>query len=286
MVHETVTLEGHLIDSDILRRTFARIVEGGGEFEVLDARIPFSSENPMVSGLRGEKPCIQILNKCDLADPDVTAEWLRIISATPGIRAITHHNLEGGFLRTLNAVARELVPPIRTGPMTAMILGIPNVGKSTLINALASRSIAKSANKPAITTRQQRINVDTDLVLLDTPGFLWPKLTPAACGYRLAVTGAISDRVVDYQDIATFAAKFLTKRYATQVATFYGLGTLPADPNELVEAIGRKRGFLGKGSVVDLQRAAERLIHDLREGRLGRISLETPGDCGLGASSP
>ncbi|GDX80960.1 ribosome biogenesis GTPase A [Deltaproteobacteria bacterium] len=254
--------------------------------EVLDARIPFSSENPMVSGLRGEKPCIQILNKCDLADPDVTAEWLRIISATPGVRAITHHNLEGGFLRTLNAVARELVPPIRTGPMTAMILGIPNVGKSTLINALASRSIAKSANKPAITTRQQRINVGTDLVLLDTPGFLWPKLTPAACGYRLAVTGAISDRVVDYQDIATFAAKFLTKRYAAPVATFYGLGTLPADPNGLVEAIGRKRGFLGKGSVVDLQRAAERLIHDLREGRLGRISLETPGDCGLGASSP
>ena len=252
--------------------------------EVLDARIPFSSENPLVAELRGERPCIQILNKSDLADPRVTAEWLACIAAIPGKRAFSHHMHQSNLLQTVAALARGLVPPVRNRPMMAMILGIPNVGKSTIINALAGRSIAKTANKPAVTQMQQRVKVGTDLVLLDTPGFLWPRLTPEACGYRLAVTGAISDRVVDYPDLAIFAARFLSKRYPIALATLYGLDALPADETALIEAIGRRRGFLGKGGVVDLQRASERLIRDLRDGSLGPISLETPRDCGRGGA--
>ncbi len=248
--------------------------------EVLDARIPFSSENPLVAELRGEKPCIQILNKSDLADGAVTAEWLGCIATTPGVRAVAHHSHQPNLLKTLTALARGLAPPTRARPMTAMIVGIPNVGKSTLINALSGRSIAKTANKPAVTQMQQRVRVGTDLVLVDTPGFLWHKLTPEACAYRLAVTGAISDRVVDYGELALFAGRFLLARYPSAIAGFYGLAELPSEESALIEAIARRRGYVGKGSTVDLNRAAERLILDLRAGCFGPITLETPGDCG------
>ena len=249
--------------------------------EVLDARIPFSSANPLVAGLRGNKPCIQVLNKSDLADPAVTAEWLAHLARASDLRAFSHTVKQSGLREQVMTFARGLLPTTRNRPLVAMILGIPNVGKSTLINKLAGRTITKTANKPAVTQHQQRVQAGSDLVLLDTPGFLWPRLEPEACGYRLAVTGAIADRVVDYGDIALFAARFLSRRYGPAVAAFYGMATVPEDPTELVEAIGRRRGFLGKGGVVDLQRAAERLIHDLRDGKFGPISLETPADCGI-----
>lgn len=249
--------------------------------EVLDARIPFSSENPLVAELRGNKPCIKILNKCDLADPAVTSEWQAYIESISGTRALQHHLGQAQMLPAVMGLVRSLVGPVRARAYVAMIVGIPNVGKSSLINKLAGRSIAKTANKPAITKMQQRVNIGTELVLLDTPGFLWPKLSPEACGYRLAVTGAISDRVVEFSDLAQFAAKFLGVRYPAMIAQFYGLTELPPGDIALVEAIGRRRGFLGKGNVVDLQRAAERLILDLRAGVFGRISLETPADCGV-----
>ena len=250
--------------------------------EVLDARIPYSSENPLVEGLRGKKPRIQVLNKRDLADPAITEAWLAAIRTRPGVTAIAHQHGEGGFPAMLIERAKEMVGTVRGRPMAALILGIPNVGKSTLINTLARRTIAKTGNKPAVTQMQQRINAGKDLALFDTPGFLWPKLSPAACGYRLAVTGAIADRVLDYQDIAAFAARFLLSRYPERLVALYGAKWIPDDPAFLVENVGRSRGVLGKGGVVDLQRAAERLIHDLRDGRLGPLSLETPEDCGVG----
>ena len=245
--------------------------------EVLDARIPASSENPLVAALRGEKPCIQVLNKADLADPTVTAEWLAVISARPGLRAVAHVHLQPHLARTLTALARSLVPEsrVRNRPLVAMIVGIPNVGKSTLINTLAGRHIAKVGNKPAITQLQQRVKVTSDLELLDTPGFLWPKLSPPSCGYRLAVTGAIADRVIDPVDIATFAARFLAKRYPDRISTFYGIAP---ELDGLIEAIGRRRGFLGKGGIVDMQKSAERLLQDLRAGAFGGISLERPAE--------
>jgi ribosome biogenesis GTPase A len=247
--------------------------------EVLDARIPFSSENPLVAELRGDRPCIQILNKGDLADPDVTAEWLAHIEAREGVLAMAHQHGQPRLNMRLLQRVRALVPPKRIGPARAMILGIPNVGKSTLINSLSGRAIAKTGNKPAITRLQQRVKIGRDLVLWDTPGFLWPRLSPPASGYRLAVTGAISDRVVEAQDIAQFAVRFLVERHPDRLISHYGLTELPEGEMAVLEAIGRRRGCLRKGGVVDLERAANVLLRHLNAGGLGRISLETPADC-------
>lgn len=246
--------------------------------EVLDARIPYSSENPLVSKIRGDRPCIQILNKEDLADPNVTAQWLRHIETRPGFLAMAHQqNTPKLNYRVLDMV-HTLVPPKETRPINAMILGIPNVGKSTMINALSGRAIAKTGNKPAVTKRQQRVKVGKDLVLLDTPGFLWPRLEPPVCGYRLAVTGAISDRVVEAQQIAWFAVKFLADRYPDRLVEVYGIDDPDQGELELMEAIGTRRGMLRKGGVVDLERASKALLRDLNSGALGRISLERPAD--------
>lgn len=246
--------------------------------EVLDARIPFSSENPLVAELRGQKPGIRILNKSDLAEPAVTAEWLVALAAAPGLRAIAHHTRQPGLARTIGALARSLARPSKPRPIVAMIVGVPNVGKSTVINTLAGRSITKTANRPAITQMQQRVQVGTDLVLVDTPGFLWPKLTPEVCAMRLAVTGAISDRVVDYGELAAFAIEFLAGRRPRAIGAFYGIEAAPVEALALLEAVARRRGFVTGGGAPDLPRAAERIILDLRDGRFGPISLESPVD--------
>lgn len=246
--------------------------------EVLDARIPFSSENPLVAELRGGRPRLQILNKADLADATVTAEWLSHAASLPATRALAHHQGQGELLPRLLAVARALVPNVRDRRLVAAILGVPNVGKSTLINTLVGKPVARTGNRPALTQTQQRVMVGVDLALIDTPGFLWPKLEPAICGYRLAVTGAISDRVVEVQELAVFALRAIGGRYPRAVEDFYKLPAGLADDGAVIEAIGRRRGFVGRGGVVDLQRASERLLHDLREGALGRLSLERPAE--------
>jgi len=247
--------------------------------EVLDARIPYSSENPLVADLRGERPCIQILNKADLADPDITPQWLAQIESREGVLAMAYQHGQPKLNARLLQRVRTLVPSKRAGPVRAMILGIPNVGKSTLINALSGRAVAKTGNKPAITRHQQRVKVGKHLLLWDTPGFLWPRLSPAVCGYRLAVTGAISDRVVEAQEIGQFAADFLVERYPERLLRHYGLTELPEGEMAVIEAIGRRRGCLRKGGVIDRDRAANVLLRDLGAGGLGRISLETPADC-------
>jgi ribosome biogenesis GTPase A len=248
--------------------------------EVLDARLPRSSENPVVAELRGNTPALRILNKSDLADPTVTAEWMAAYTAAPDVRALLHHQGQPHLLKRVREAARALVGPITGRPMVAMIVGIPNVGKSTVINTLAGRTVAKTGNKPAITQNQQRVGIGPDLALFDTPGFLWPKLEPVVCAYRLAVSGAISDRVLQAQDLAVFALRFLAVRYPGAVASTYGLPTLPEEPVELLTAIGRRRGFVVKGGGVDLERAADRLLLDLRAGTLGPLSLERPSDFG------
>lgn len=246
--------------------------------EVLDARIPHSSENPLVATLRRDKPCIQILNKVDLADPEVTAEWLAHIESTSDVLTLTHQQHQPKLNHRLLSRVRSLVKPNGTRPVAAMILGIPNVGKSTLINALSGRTIAKTGNKPAVTRHQQRVKIGKQLVLWDTPGFLWPRLFPAVCGYRLAVTGAISDRIVDAEEIALFAGRFLMAEYPDRLTTHYKLDGLPDQPADLLEEIGRKRGWLRKGGVVDRERTSNGLLRDLTSGTLGGISLERPAE--------
>ena len=246
--------------------------------EVLDARIPGSSSNPLVPELRGEKPFLKILNKADLADPGATGTWIRHLENTPGVRAIAIQKDKDREVRALLDVARGMLPDRRKGgrPILAMILGIPNVGKSTLINTMCGRAIAKVGNRPAVTQHQARIKAAKDFVLLDTPGFLWPRLDPPVCGSRLAVTGAIKDAVLDLDEIAFFAARHMIARYPALLVEKYGIEKEEYEPYELLEYIGAKRGCLGRGGMLDLQKASEIFLRELRAGSIGRLTLEWP----------
>ncbi|MEC8192797.1 MAG: ribosome biogenesis GTPase YlqF [Myxococcota bacterium] len=246
--------------------------------EVLDARIPGSSSNPLVPELRGETPFLKILNKADLADPGATGTWIRHLENEPGVRAIPVQKDKMKEVKGLVDVARGMLPERRKGgrPILAMILGIPNVGKSTLINTMCGKAIAKVGNRPAVTQHQARIKVGKDIVLLDTPGFLWPRLDPPECGSRLAVTGAIRDAVLDLDEVAFFAVRFMSARYPDLLREKYGLETVPAEPYELLERIGARRGCLGKGGMLDLQKVCEIFLRELRAGTVGRFTLEWP----------
>jgi ribosome biogenesis GTPase A len=246
--------------------------------EVVDARIPFSSENPLVPSLRGDTPLIKVLNKRDLADPIITEQWLAWLERERGVRAVTlTHNQRQEALGILK-LAEEMTPghDRQKSALRVMILGIPNVGKSTLINTLAGRPAAKTGNEPAVTRAQQAIKLPDNVLLYDTPGFLWPKLSPVQCGYRLAVTGAIRSAVLDFEDVALFEADYLIAHYPELVVNRYGLDETPVDGLALMDAIAVKRRFLGRGGVPDLHKVSEVLLNELRAGTLGRISLETP----------
>lgn len=246
--------------------------------EVVDARIPFSSENPLVPSLRGDTPLIKVLNKRDLADPVITEQWLAWLERERGVRAVTlTHNQRQEALGILK-LAEEMTPAHdrQKSALRVMILGIPNVGKSTLINTLAGRPAAKTGNEPAVTRAQQAIKLPDNVLLYDTPGFLWPKLSPVQCGYRLAVTGAIRSAVLDFEDVALFEADYLIAHYPELVVNRYGLDETPVDGLALMDAIAVKRRFLGRGGVPDLHKVSEVLLNELRAGTLGRISLETP----------
>lgn len=246
--------------------------------EVLDARIPYSSENPMVSSLRGDKPCIKLLNKSDLADPLVTQQWIEYLEQEQGVKAMAITTLQAGQVKKIPDLCRKFVPSrdkiekdIRT-----MIMGIPNVGKSTIINTLAGRTIAKTGNEPAVTKTQQRINLRNGIVLSDTPGILWPKVDNEKSSYRLAITGAIKDTAMDYEDVAMFAAEYFLAAYPQAIAERYQLDSLPDTDIELLEAIGRKRGAMRPGGRIDLHKASELVLHEFRSGKMGLLSLETP----------
>lgn len=246
--------------------------------EVVDARIPFSSENPLVPSLRGDTPLIKVLNKRDLADPAITDQWLQWLERERGVRAITlTHNERKEALGILK-LAEELTPghDRQKSALRVMILGIPNVGKSTLINTLAGRSAAKTGNEPAVTRAQQAIKLPDNILLYDTPGFLWPKLSPEQCGYRLAISGAIRSAVLDFEDVAMFEADYLVKSYPELVMARYGLEQQPADGLALMDAIAAKRKFFRRGGVPDLHKVSEILLNEFRAGTIGRISLETP----------
>ena len=246
--------------------------------EVIDARIPFSSENPLVPSLRGDKPLIKLFNKADLADPEMTQIWIEKMEQESGVKAIAVSQERPEQIRALLPLCESLVPEkLRSiHPARAMIMGIPNVGKSTIINTLAGRTIAKTGNEAGITKSQQKIKLDNNVLLTDTPGFLWPKLTPPSCGFRLAITGAIKETVYDYGEIAFFAADYLYQFYPDTLKNRYQLETLPDNDQEIIEAIGIKRGCAGKGGRVDLQKASTLLINEIRAGLLGRITWETP----------
>ncbi len=246
--------------------------------EVLDARLPFSSENPMISSLRGDKPCIKILNKSDLADPDVTAQWQHYLEQEKNVKTLALTMEKSDKLKQLSALCRKLVPNkgdnVRS--LNALIMGIPNVGKSTLINALADRIIAKTGNEPAVTKTQQRINLRNGIVLIDTPGLLWPNVENKNSGYRLGITGAIKDTALVYADIADFTAELLLDIYPESLKSRYETETLPERSHEFLELVGRKRGCLSGGGQIDFDKTGKLFVGELRNGLLGRVTLETP----------
>lgn len=246
--------------------------------EVLDARIPFSSQNPMLATLRGDKPCIKILSKTDLADPIMTQEWQSYLELEQGVKTLAVTVSQPEKIRQLSDLCHKMLPDKAPGVklINTLIVGIPNVGKSTLINVLAGRMIAKTGNEPAITKMQQRIALGNGIVLLDTPGVLWPNLENPNTGYRLATTGAIKDTAIDHAQIAFFAAEYLLQHYPELLKTRYQLPELPSTEQQLLEAIAKSRGCLRAGGNVDMDRVAKILLAELRAGMIGRISLETP----------
>ncbi|UTW13481.1 ribosome biogenesis GTPase YlqF [Marinobacterium rhizophilum] len=245
--------------------------------EVLDARLPQSSENPLVDSLRKGKPVIKLLNKSDLADPDVTAQWLAFFNAMDGVQALALDNENRKLIKRLPELCKQLVPSrVAQGrPVRAMIMGIPNVGKSTLINALVGKRIAKVGNTPAVTRHQQRFMMQGGMALSDTPGILWPKIVDPDSGYRLAASGAIRDTAIELEDVALFTAGFMLASYPQRLMERYRLTTLAEIADELLEQIGRKRGCLKPGGVVDRHKASEILLMEIRGGKLGRVSFET-----------
>ena len=244
--------------------------------EVVDARLPYSSENPLLHNLTGDKPTLKLLNKADIADPELTTRWLAYY-ADNDIAAIAVSAKDGGRLKArivqhLRAQQQQVKSPFRL-----MIAGIPNVGKSTLINALAGRKAAKTGNEPAVTKGQQQVMLDDDVALLDTPGILWPKIENQDSAYRLAMTGAIKNTAIEFDDIALYAIEALCQRYPESLRDRYQLSTLALPALEVLKAIGRQRGCLVRGGV-DYTKAGEVLLNDLRSGKLGTLTLESPED--------
>jgi ribosome biogenesis GTPase A len=245
--------------------------------EVLDARIPYSSQNPLLAKLRKEKPCIKLLNKSDLADPAVLSEWRERLEVDSSVRSLSC-NHQDTAIKNLPGLCRAMFPARtnRSSMIYALITGIPNVGKSTLINKLAGRVIAKTGNEAALTRMQQRIEISSELTLIDTPGMLWPKIENENSGYRLAATGAIRDTAIDLQDIAWFVVAFLRQHYADQIMERFGLEQMPDTETGLIEVIAKKRGCIKSGGAVDFEKISRLIIAELRNGDLGGLCLETP----------
>ena len=246
--------------------------------ELLDARLPFSSQNPTIKELSTTKPCIKVLSKSDLADPALTSDWQAHFEQEESVKTLaTTLDIKYKAESVLHLCQKLSPKTLRsTRTMIAMITGIPNVGKSTLINALAGRKVAKTGNEPAITKGQQRIKINEEVTLLDTPGILWPKIHNENSGYRLAISGAIKDTAMNVEDVAFYLSGYLLKQYPECVNQLLDTKTLPNDDLALLEALGRKRGCLRRGGQVDLEKVSSVLVNEFRTGKLGRISLETP----------
>ena len=250
--------------------------------EVLDARLPEASSNPLIAELRGfrQRPCLKLLNKSDLADPVATQAWLTFFNTQENVKAVAISAKKTNDVARLPALCQALAPHRDDNfkPLRIMIMGIPNVGKSTLLNALVKRRVAAVGDEPAVTKSQQRIALTPRLTLVDTPGLMWPKIEHDSDGYLLAIAHAIGRNAVIDEDVATHLAGLLLARYPEALTARYGLNLAGLDAPGVLEGVARKRGCLikGRGGELDLEKAAMQFLTDFRNGALGRISLETP----------
>ena len=245
--------------------------------ELLDARLPGSSSNPLLASLTTGRPSLKVLNKQDLADPLITGEWLAHYNAQPHTRAIPLDAGERSPARALIAACRELAPGRGDlhKPLRVLICGIPNVGKSTLINTLVGKRAAKTGDEPGITKTEQKIVLENGFYLFDTPGMLWPRIAIEQSGYHLAASGAIGRNAFDEEEVALELIAVLKRRYPDRLKERYGLTDLGED-DAILEAIGVKRGAKVRCGAVQMHKAAEALLMDFRQSLLGRITLETP----------
>lgn len=250
--------------------------------EVVDARLPEASSNPMIRELRlqRQRPCLRLLNKADLADPEATKAWIDHYNRQPGIKAVAISCKKPGDVAKVPALCQSLAPHRDDGtkPLRLMIMGVPNVGKSTLLNALAKKRVAAVGDEPAVTKQQQRIDLGPRLTLVDTPGLMWPKIEHDSDGYMLAASHAIGTNAVIDEEVAVFLATLLLDRYPQFLATRYGMEVSGIDAVAVLETVAKRRGCVRKGQAgtPDLEKAALVLLGDYRSGALGRISLETP----------
>lgn len=255
--------------------------------EILDARIPLSSRNPDVDELTAGKPRLVVLNRVDQADPGETRRWAAYFRGK-GYTVLEANAKGGAGTAQFAAAVRELLRDKLAAwadrgqvgrTVRIMVLGIPNVGKSTFINKVAHRKTARAEDRPGVTRSKQWVPVDSTLELLDTPGILWPRFDDPEVGKRLAFTGAIKDDVVDMEELACCLMDYLSRRYAPVLAERYKIEVEPEDSGyDLLEKAGRKRGFLMRGAQVDTQRMARVLLDEFRGGKLGRFTLETVED--------
>jgi len=256
--------------------------------EVLDARMPRASENPIVTEIRRLKPCVKVLTKSDLADPEVTRMWLQHFESLDAVRtpasgrvvavAVTTERASEARTRIAAACGALASPTRGRKTARAMIVGIPNVGKSTLVNTLAQRKVAKVGDEPAVTKGEQVVILKNGMTLSDNPGILWPKIEDESGAMCLALGGAIPDSALDYESVALFGAALLLERYPELIARRYKLTVIPPDADALLIEIGKRRGCLRSGGTVDRHKAADVFIHEFRAGALGRITLERPED--------
>jgi ribosome biogenesis GTPase A len=249
--------------------------------EVVDARLPEASTNPMVEELRKfrQRPCLKILNKVDLADPAATAAWVAYYNAQEGVTAFAMTTKKPADVARVPELAKQLAPHrgVPTKPLRIMIMGIPNVGKSTLMNALLKRKVAKVGDEPAVTKQQQKLYLDKNTILVDTPGMLWPKIALPSEGLMLAASHAIGSNALIEEEVAVFLADEMLKYYPQLLVARYGFKDIETfDGIAVVEGVAAKRGFRQKGGDLDFEKASHTFLGDYRSGILGRISLETP----------
>ena len=274
---------GHM---HLTRKALAeRVPEIDVVIEMLDARLPGSSANPLLHELTAGRPTLKVLNKQDLADPARTVQWLDWYNARPDTRAVGLDASVPAPARVLAAACRTLAPH-RGGlsrPLRVLICGVPNVGKSTLMNTLAGRRIARAADEAGVTRTEQRISLEDDFYLYDTPGLLWPRILVPESGERLAASGAVGRNAYDEDLVALALLDYLKRHYAEALGRRFRLpeearALAALRDEDLLEAIGRRRGALQAGGRVNLQKAAEIVLTDFRSGDIGRVTLETPDE--------
>jgi len=251
-------------------------------FELIDARLPLSSRNPMIDEVLGQKTRLLILNKADMADDFQTKKWIRYFEER-GQRAVAINSFEGKGLQSVTKAATELLAEkwermrsrgIKPRAIRAMIVGIPNVGKSTLINRLAKKNLAKTGNTPGITKAQQWIKVEKELELLDTPGILWPKFEDQSVGYKLALTGAIKDTIINMEDLAVYGLRFLAEHYPKRMEERYKLTEVDEDLVETFDHIGKLRRVYAGGGEIDYDQVAQLIVRDIRAQHLGKLTFD------------